>query len=262
MIKPEVKRSELLIIVLVAGILALAFLTQLGGRTRSTPVGSSTFTSASTTSLPQPGLTTSSSSPKLIPGLFAFSQYSSELFLTPSVTMNYTITISPLDMKVIGDVALSAVSPVSGVSVLLSPKGFAFQGAAEAIELEISVAPSVTSPTVPVNIFANTNLGIANQTFAFSLEKERIVVYPGSTEFAKPSVLHASAGQRVTWFDSVDIDDDGNGYVNIVLSDGSSASSTMTKYDLWSHTFDKPGTYTYYVTVLGAGSSSGSIVVG
>lgn len=176
--------------------------------------------------------------------------------------MNYTITITPIDNRVSGDVALSAASPVSGVSILLEPKGFTFQGAAEAIQVAISVAPSVTSPTVPVNILATTNLGIANQTFTFSVERERIVVYPGSTEFAKPSVLHVSTGQRVTWFDSVDIDDDGNGYVNVVLSDGSAASPTMARYDLWSHTFDKPGTYTYYVTVLGGGSSSGSIVVG
>jgi len=47
----------------------------------------------------------------------------------------------------------------------------------------------------------------------------------------------------------VEVDDDGNGYANITLKDGSAASPTMGLNDVWSHKFDKPGTYTYQVTV-------------
>jgi hypothetical protein len=53
----------------------------------------------------------------------------------------------------------------------------------------------------------------------------------------------------VTWLDLVELDDDGNGYVNLMLADGSAASPTMTLNDMWSHKFDNPGTYPYKLTV-------------
>jgi len=174
--------------------------------------------------------------------------------------MNYTIIISRIDMEVT-NVALSAVPTVPGVTAVLNPKEFSFPGIQEGVNLQISVDSTVSSPIVSIDIIAITAKGVASQSFAFDLLKEVIVVYQGTADFAKPTTLHVNVAQRVNWFDSVQIDDEDNGFVSVVLTDGSAASPTMAKYDLWSYTFEKPGTYTYKVTVLGYGGSSGIIVV-
>jgi plastocyanin len=174
--------------------------------------------------------------------------------------MNYTVTMTQID-KEVSHVVLSAKSPVPGVTVVLNPKEFTFLGFSVSASLQVSAGPNVTSSIVPVEIVGTTAKGVASQSFDFGLERQTIVAYHGTTNFAKPTTLRVSAGQTVTWLDLVEVDDDGNGYLRIVLSDGSAASPTMVQFDRWSHSFGKPGTYTYQVTALGYGGSSGTVVV-
>ena len=272
MTNPPGKRLTLLVAVIAVAIISVAMLAQFGGSTNSSGstttlssltnsrMGSSTAISTSTTASTQTKSTSASSVVGRTAGLLSFGQYYNDLIITPSATMNYTITIKPID-KEVSHVALSAVPTVPGVTAVLNPKEFTFLGSQEGVGLQISVDPNVSSPIVSIDIIGTTAKGVDNQTFAFSLEKEMVVVVQGTTNFAKPTTLHVNTGQTVKWFDTFDIDDDGNGYVTIVLTDGSAASPTLTRYDLWSHRFEKPGTYTYQVNVLGIGGSSGTVVV-
>src|SRR4029077_15193635 len=98
-----------------------------------------------------------------------------------------------------------------------------------------SVAPKVNSSLLPVDITARTANGTTNSTFDFKLDKALVVVSE-STRLV-PSTLHVAPGQAVTWLDLVEVDDDGNGYVNITLADGSAPPPTMGQNDEWSHTF-------------------------
>jgi len=199
------------------------------------------------------------------PGLVTFSLggvglYFTELLVFPSIAMNYTLTMTQID-KEASHVVLSAESPVPGVTAVLNPQEFTFRGFQVSVSLQVSVGPNVTSSTVPIRIIGTTAKGVASQSFDFGLERQTIVTYHGSTNFAKPTTLRVSAGQTVTWLDLVEVDDDGNGYLSIILSDGSASPPAMVQFDRWTHSFGKPGTYTYEVTALGYGSSSGTVVV-
>jgi prepilin-type processing-associated H-X9-DG protein len=173
--------------------------------------------------------------------------------------LNYTIDIRQLDPAV-SDVALSA-STVPGVTVTLSPKAFTFFGQYEGIVLGISVDPSVNSSLLPVEITATTAIGVANASFAFTMDKGLVVVESLAHGFVKPVTMHVTAGQTVTCFDLTPVDDDGNGPVNITFLDGSASSPTLVQYDVWSHAFSKPGSYTYEVAAKGFGTYSGIVVV-
>jgi hypothetical protein len=172
--------------------------------------------------------------------------------------MNYTLVINQLNTSsTANQVALSATSTVPGVTLSISPNQFTFLGTQEAVLFEISVAPTVNSSILPVEITARTANGATSSTFDFRLDKALVVVT--GTGLAPPT-LHANVGQAVNWLDLVEVDDDGNGYVNIMLKDGSAASPTMGLYDVWSHKFDKPGTYAYELTVY-SHTLSGVVVV-
>jgi plastocyanin len=242
------KRSTLVVIAIVIVILSGATLIQFAGRTGS-PVQSGTPTSNSSASPLVTKATSSSSSASrtLEPVKFLILGDFPELPATPSATLTYTITISQTD-KAVGHVALSAVSTVPGVTATLDPKEFTFLGAFEAVSLKISVDPTVSSPTLPIELVASTFQGVTNSSFSFTLEKELIVIQGDGS--VKPTTMHATVGQTVKWLNLIPVDDDGNGYVDVKLADGSAASPTMVQNDIWSHTFDRPGTYTYHVTSL------------
>ena len=79
-------------------------------------------------------------------------------------------------------------------------------------------------------------------------EEASVVASVEADGSVRPMTMHASVGQSVKWLNLIPVDDDGGGYVDIKLADGSAASPTMVQNDIWSHTFDRPGTYTYHVT--------------
>jgi prepilin-type processing-associated H-X9-DG protein len=189
-----------------------------------------------------------------------FGQRYPSLFATPSATLNYTIDISQLDPAV-SDVALSATSAVPGVTVTLSPKEFTFFGKYEGVLLGISVDPSVNASTLPVEISATTAIGVTNASFAFTMDKGLVVVTTLVNGLVKPTTIHVTAGQTVTWLDLIQVDDDGNGPTNITFLDGSASSPTLVQFDLWSHTFSKPGSYAYKLDSIGSLTSSGIVVV-
>ncbi len=258
------KRSTILIIIVVIAILSGAILIQYAGRS-SPPAQSSTATSSSTATFAQSNATSSSSSGSQVSGplgiSFGFGGIKADQrFVTPNVTMNYTVTISRIDTTP-AYVALSAVSTVAGVTATFSPDNLTFSTREEFVVLRVSADPSVSSPTVPVELTATTPEGSTTSSTSFSLEKGLVVVESLTNGLAKPATLHVSAGQTVKWFDIIEIDDDGNGYTNVKLADGSAASPTMVQFDVWSYRFDAPGTYTYQVASLGYGSSLGTIIV-
>jgi hypothetical protein len=152
MVNPVRKRSTLVVIVMVIVILSGALLIQFGGKIGS-PVqsGTATFSSSS-----------KGQTPELV-GFFIEGDFS-ELPVTPSATMNYTITISQIDTTV-NHVALSAVSAVPGVTAVFVPKEFTFLGAYQAVSLEISVDPAVSSPNLPIKLIATTPKGLTNSSF-------------------------------------------------------------------------------------------------
>ena len=232
--------------VVAVAIVSVAVFTQFGGRTNS-QVGSSTTLSSSTVSSTQTKSTSASSSAGRGSLSIGFGQNNPVLVSTPSVTMNYTVLINQLNTSSSANqVALSATSTVPGVTLTISPNQFTFLGTQEAVLLSISVAPTVNSSVLPVQIIASTANGATSTTFDFSLDKALVVVAGARL---LPATLQVRAGQAVTWLDLTEVDDDGNGYVNIMLADGSAPSPTMGLNDAWSHKFDKPGTYSYHVSV-------------
>ncbi len=188
------------------------------------------------------------------------SSQASERYVTPNVTMNYTVVLSRIDATVT-QVALSAVSKVSGVTADLSQNEFTFLGREEVVVLRLSVDQTVSSPDVQIDLIATAPQGITNSSLSFTLNKGLIVIESLDYGLAKPSTLHVKVGQPVTWIQLIEIDDDGNGFTNVRLADGSAASPTMNQYDVWSHTFDRPGTYAFQVTSVGYVSSSGVVEV-
>jgi plastocyanin len=260
MINPARKRSTLVILVIGIVILSAAVLSQFEGRTNP-PVGPSTTLSSSTSSaasLTQQGSTSTASSSGKTSIFIGFNQDVNSLRATPSVTMNYTLVISQL-YTTASHVALSAASTTPGVTLGVNPSGFTFLGAQDAVILGITVAPTVNASFLPVEITATTANGRTNASFSFILDKGLIVV--PALEALRPPTLHVSVGQTVTWLDLVELDDDGNGYTNVTLMDGSVRSPTMVPNDVWSYTFDKPGTYPYLVAVLGRWDVGGVVVV-
>jgi len=257
MTNPAAKRLTLVAAVVAVAIISVAVFAQFGGRTIS-PVESSTTLPSSAASSTQTRLTSTPSSSGMTSLSIGFSQSNPELVSTPSITMNYTLVINQLNTSsTANQVALSATSTVPGVTLSISPNQFTFLGTQEAVLFEISVAPAVNSSILPVEITARTANGATSSTFDFRLDKALVVVTgTGLT----PPTLHVNVGQAVNWLDLVEVDDDGNGYANITLKDGSAASPTMGLYDAWSHKFDKPGTYTYQVTVY-SHTLSGLVVV-
>jgi plastocyanin len=240
------KRSTLVVIAIVTVILFGAIVIQFGGRTGS-PIQSGTPTSNSSSSASLTKATSSSPSASQASGPVKFLILGDfpELPATSVATLTYTITISQND-KTVSHVALSAVSTVPGVTAVIDPKEFTFLGAFEAVSLKISVDPAVSTPTLPIELIAITPQGVTNSSFSFTLEKEIIVIEADGS--VRPMTMHASVGQSVKWLNLIPVDDDGGGYVDIKLADGSAASPTMVQNDIWSHTFDRPGTYTYHVT--------------
>jgi plastocyanin len=257
MINPMSKRSTLVALIVIA-LFSITIFTQFGGRT-SSPVEpsttSSTATSSSfnTSSTQQKSTSTSSSSERII---MAFSQVYNSLFVTPSVTLNYTITISQFEATG-SHVTVSAASTVPGVTLTVSPNEFTFLRTQEAVDIGISVAPTVNSSILPVEITASTATGATSSTFDFTLNKALVVLLPslGLT----PSTLHASVGQTVTWLNLMASENQGDGLATVALVDGSVASPSIGVNDAWSHTFDKPGTYSYQVTVTSYGTLSGTV---
>ncbi len=255
------KRSTWVALVVVIALSSITILTQFDGRTSSSvgpsSTSSSTTSSVSTSSLAQQkSASTSSSNERIYVG---FSQTYSSLFATPSATLNYTITLSQPGTTG-GHVILSAVSIVPGVTLSLNPNEFTFLGAQEAVVLGISVAPTVNASILPVEITASTAKGASNSSLDFRLNKALVVMSEANTGLT-PLTLNVSVGQTVTWLDLVVLNDDGDGYVNVMFTDGSAASPLMAQNDVWAHVFDKPGTYTYQVVALGYWSSSGTVVV-
>ena len=174
--------------------------------------------------------------------------------------MNYTATISELDTKASPiDVTLSTTSIVPGVTLTVSPKEFTFLGAQETVNVGISVAPTVNSTTLPVKIIASTANGTVSSTFDFILNRNLIVVTPYAE--VVPPTLHVSVGQEVTWMNLIGNQLGDPVVTNVILVDGSAASPTMQLNDVWSHTFDKAGTYPYKVTVTGTPTASGVVIV-
>jgi len=174
--------------------------------------------------------------------------------------MNYTAIISQLDTTASPiDVVLSTTSTVPGVTLTVSPKDFTFLGTQETVDVEISVAATVNSTTLPVKIIASTANGTASSTFDFILNRNLIVVTPYAEVL--PPTLHVSVGQEVTWMNLIGNQLGDPVVTNVALLDGSAASPTMHLNDVWSHTFDKPGTYPYQVTVTGTPTASGVVIV-
>jgi plastocyanin len=174
--------------------------------------------------------------------------------------MNYTVAIRQLDPAV-SHVALSVECPVPGVTLSLSQKEFTFLGESQGVTLGISVDSSVTSSTLPVEIIATTAMGVQSAPFTFTLEKGLVLVAHFADGLVKPVTVHVNAGQTVTWLDLIPVDDDGLGPLTITLLDGSAASPTLQQYELWSHAFSQPGTYTYKVDTVGFGSFSATVTV-
>jgi len=175
--------------------------------------------------------------------------------------MNYSIRISQLDTTANPiNLILSASSPIPGVNVAISPKELAFVGNEELVTLGISLAPNVNSSVFPVEIIASSQGGAINSTYDFILDKSLIVVTPFGA--VAPSTLYVSVGQTVTWLNLMWTQAGDPVVANVALADGSAASPTMSLNDVWTHTFDKPGTYSYQVTLTGTPTASGVVIVG
>jgi plastocyanin len=174
--------------------------------------------------------------------------------------MNYTIKISQLDATTSAvNLTLSAVSAVPGVALTVSPKELTFVGTQQLLTLGISLAPTVNSSTLPVEIIASSAGGATNATFDFSVNKSLVVVTPLGA--LAPSTLHVGVGQTVTWLNFMGTQQGDPVVANVALVDGSAASPTMFLNDVWSHTFDKPGAYPYQVTLTGTPTASGEVIV-
>jgi plastocyanin len=182
----------------------------------------------------------------------------SSLLATPGVTLNYSMIISQLETTA-SHVTLSATTKVPGVTLTMRPNEFTFFGTQEPASLGISVDPIVNSSILPVEIVAKTANGETNSTFDFTLDKA-LVVLLGNGSLTPPTV-HVSAGQTVTWLNTIDAHDELVGYADIKLNDGSAASPTMGPYVVWSHTFAQPGTYSFRVSIDGFGTPSGVVIV-
>jgi len=114
------------------------------------------------------------------------------------------------------------------------------------------------STILPVEIIASSANGAINSTFDFKLNKALVIILP-KVGLAPPT-LNVSAGQTVTWLNLADNTDE-NGYANVLLGDGSAPSPTLGLNDVWSHTFDKPGSYPYQVTITLYPIRSGVVIV-
>jgi hypothetical protein len=252
------KLTLLVVLALLIVISSIVVFVQFGGSNVSSAESSSPSSSASTS----PVTHTSTSSSSSIPGtstFIGFSQPYTAFYVTPTVPMNYSITISQFDTTG-RNVTVSVTSTVSGVSVTATPNKFTFIGDKEAVGLTISVAQTVNSTILPVEIVARTATGATNQSFDFRLNKALIVVLPDAG--LTPRTLHVAVGQGVVWLNLLDPGDEGNGQANVLLSDGTPASPTLELNDLWSHAFTIPGTYTYQVTLNGYTTQNGDVVVG
>lgn len=271
------KRGSVLVaLIVVVAVSSLVLLAQFNSRA-GPPAGASTTTStaiafstqqgsmsssgsSASTSLTQQESTSSSSSRTALSALITIGQAYKALFVAPGVTMNYTIKISQLDTTASPvNLTMSASSPIPGVTVATNPKDFTLAGTQEFAILAISVAPVVNSSTIPVEVIASSANSATNSTFDFVLNKNLIVVTPYAE--VVPPTLHVSAGQSVTWLNLMGTQAGDPVVVNVALLDGSGASPSMFLNDLWSHTFDKPGTYQYQVTVTGTPPASGVVIV-
>ena len=253
------KRSTLVAIAVVGALLSITILTEFDGKTSSL-VGSSTTSSSTSTSSTRQESTSSSSSRTVLPIFITIGQDYKALFVTPSVTMNYTIKISQLDTTASPvNLTLSAESAVPGVALTVSPNELTFVGTQELVTLGISLAPTLNSSTLPLEIIASTASANASSTFDFILNRNLIAVTPYAE--VMPPTLHVSVGQTVTWLNLIATQAGDPVVANVALGDGSAASPTMYLNDLWSHTFDKPGTYPYQVTVTGTPPASGVVIV-
>jgi plastocyanin len=255
------KRSTLVAIVIIVALFSVTILIQFDGKT-SPPVGSdttttSTMSSSTTTSLTQQKSTSISSSSATVSTIMKLGEAYSSLFATPNVTLNYSIVISEYEPTG-SHVTLSAKSTIPGVALTLNPEEFTFLGTQEPVGLGISVAPTVNSSILPVEIIASTANSSTNSTFDFRLNKALAVILINGS--LTPTTLHVSVGQAVTWLNIADNSDE-NGWANVVFSESSAPSPTMYLNDVWSHTFDKSGTYHYQVIVAGYPTTSGIVVV-
>jgi plastocyanin len=183
------------------------------------------------------------------------------LYVTPSVTINYSIKISQLDTTASPvNLTLSASSPIPGVTLAVSPKELTFVGTHELVTLGISVAPTVNSSILPVEIMASSADGATNATFDFSVNRSLIVVLPLGG--LAPPTLHVTVGQTVTWLNFMGSTGGGDPVTaNVALADGSAASLSLGLNDLWSHTFDKSGTYLYHVTFFDVPPTTSGVVI-
>jgi plastocyanin len=179
------------------------------------------------------------------------------LFATPNLMLNYSIIISKFEPTP-SNVTLSAASPIPGVTLRVNPKTFIFQGTQVAVFIGISVAPTVNSSILPVEITVSTVQGAATSTFDFALNRALVVILPSGV--LTPPTLQVKAGETVTWLNIAD-NSDANGQANVYLPDGSPPSPTLGLNDVWSHTFSKPGTYPYHIIVSQYPNTSGVIVV-
>lgn len=272
------KSSTAVVLLIVVALASLVLLAQLNGRAGS-PAGAnrpglsistsstqqesrSSSSSRTSTSSTLQESTASSSSRTVLPIFLTIGQEYKALFVTPSVTMNYSIKLSQLDTTASPvNLSLSASSRILGVTLAVSPKELTFAGTQELVTLGISLAPTVNSSVLPIEIIASSPDGVTNATFDFSLNKSFIVVLPLGG--LAPPTLHVSVGQTVTWLNFMGSTGGGDPvFANVALADGSGASPTLGLNDLWSHTFDKPGTYSYKVTFFdGPPTASGTVIV-
>lgn len=266
-------KSSALVALIIVVALSLVVFAELNGR-GSSPVSSTTATSSASTSTRQ-GSTTSSGSAStsstqqestnssgsrtVLSAFIAIGQDYKALFVAPGVTMNYTIKISQLDTTAV-NLTLSASSPIPGITVSANPNDLTLAGTQELVTLGISVAPTVTSATIPVVVIASSGKAATNSTFDFVLNKSLIVVTPFGE--VVPPTLHVSAGQTVTWLNLMGTQEGDPVVANVALVDGSAASPTLSLNDLWTHTFDKPGTYSYQVALTGTPTALGVVIVG
>jgi plastocyanin len=105
---------------------------------------------------------------------------------------------------------------------------------------------------------ASSANGATSSTFDFQLNKALVIILFKAA--LMPPTLHVIAGQTVTWLNLADNTDE-NGYANVLLGNGSAPSPTFGLNDVWSHTFDKPGTYPYEVTVTLYPNHYGVVIV-
>jgi len=274
------KKLTLVVLAVLVLVSVTAFV-QFGGRTsspREEKAGSSESSSASIssthemTSRSSPSNSTSStrqssastySSNALAFLRIAFGEAYQTLFATTIVTMNYSIKISQLETTANPiNLTLSASSPIQGVSVTISPNELALTGSQGFVTLGISLASTVNSSTLPVEIIASSPGGATNATFDFIQDKGLVVVTPFGG--LAPSTLHVEVGQTITWLNLMGKTGGGDPvFAKVALADGSAASPSLGLNDVWSHTFEQPGTYPYQVTFFdGPATTSGVVIVG